>query len=220
MAKEVLDRVGAVVLLVVLLPAYAGIAAAVAIGSRREGVLFRQRRIGRHGREFVLLKFRTMTGNPADVGEADAHWAARVTGVRQRHEGFDRQTPLGRVLRRTRLDELPQLLNVLRGDMSLVGPRPERSSYVPLFEDAVPGYRDRRRVKPGITGLAQVQGLVGETSIVARVDEDNFYIDNWNLWLDLKILLRTVPAVVSNRMEVDLAMEAPAAEAPAPAVAS
>ena len=104
--------------------------------------------------------------------------------------------------------------------MSLVGPRPERSSYVPLFEDAVPGYRDRRRVKPGITGLAQVQGLVGETSIVARVDEDNFYIDNWNLWLDLKILFRTVPAVVSNRMEVDLATEAPAAEAPAPAVAS
>ena len=101
------------------------------------------------------------------------------------------------MLRRLSLDELPQLLNVLRGDMSLVGPRPERTTYAQLFNEHVYRYADRHRVRSGLTGWAQVHGLRGDTSLADRVEWDNYYIENWSLWLDLKILLLTVPAVLS-----------------------
>ena len=109
-------------------------------------------------------------------------------------EGFDRRTAVGRFIRRTSLDELPQLFNVLRGEMSLVGPRPERPEFVELFRHDVDRYGDRHRVKSGITGWAQVHGLRGQTSLSERVEWDNFYIENWSLWLDLKILLMTFAA--------------------------
>jgi lipopolysaccharide/colanic/teichoic acid biosynthesis glycosyltransferase len=108
----------------------------------------------------------------------------------------DQRTRVGRFLRRTSLDELPQLFNVLKGEMSIVGPRPERPEYVELFEDRVERYDDRHRVKAGITGWAQVHGLRGQTSLSDRIEWDNFYIENWSLWLDLKILLMTAAAVV------------------------
>jgi len=111
-------------------------------------------------------------------------------------EGVDRRTTVGRFLRKTSLDELPQLLNVLRGDMSLVGPRPERPEYVLLFRERMPRYQDRLRVKAGITGWAQVHGLRGQTSLRDRIEWDNYYIENWSLLLDLKILLPTVLAVL------------------------
>ncbi len=114
-------------------------------------------------------------------------------------EGDDRRTPIGRFLRRSSLDELPQLLNVLRGEMSLIGPRPERPEFVELFNQDIIRYDDRHRVKSGITGWAQVHGLRGQTSLAERVEWDNYYIAHWSLGLDLKILALTFVAVCSQR---------------------
>src|SRR4030081_1882765 len=110
-------------------------------------------------------------------------------------EGKDRRTSVGRFLRRTSLDELPQLFNVLKGDMSLIGPRPERPEFVELFMNDIVRYGDRHRVKSGITGWAQVHGLRGQTSLAERVEWDNYYIANWSLGLDLEMLALTVAAL-------------------------
>ncbi|HWY90527.1 MAG TPA: sugar transferase, partial [Solirubrobacteraceae bacterium] len=110
-------------------------------------------------------------------------------------EGDDRRTPIGRLLRRTSVDELPQLFNVLKGDMSLIGPRPERPEFVELFMNDITRYGDRHRVKSGITGWAQVHGLRGQTSLAERVEWDNYYIAYWSLGLDLKILALTLVAM-------------------------
>ena len=114
-------------------------------------------------------------------------------------EGDDRRTWIGKIMRKTSMDELPQLLNVLRGEMSLVGPRPERPEFVELFAMQVRRYGDRHRVKAGITGWAQVHGLRGQTSIADRAEFDNYYIENWSLHLDFKILVLTVLAVLEKR---------------------
>src|SRR5205085_7794894 len=113
-------------------------------------------------------------------------------------EGEDRRTAVGRFLRSTSLDELPQLFNVLKGEMSLVGPRPERPEFVSLFRQDIDRYSDRHRVKSGITGWAQVHGYRGQTSLHDRVEWDNFYIENWSLWLDVKVLLLTVTAIFNS----------------------
>ncbi|WP_118082637.1 exopolysaccharide biosynthesis polyprenyl glycosylphosphotransferase [Streptomyces sp. CC0208] len=149
------------------------------------GVVFRQERIGKDGKPFTLLKFRTH--RPVDAHEAATRWS-----VANEH-----QMPwLCRFLRRTSLDELLQLWNVLRGDMSLVGPRPERPYFVAKFSQTYPGYAARHRMRTGITGLAQINGLRGDTSIEDRCRFDNAYIDNWSLWQDFCILLRTAAALV------------------------
>jgi len=149
------------------------------------GVVFRQERIGKDGRPFTLLKFRTY--RPDDEHEAATRWS--VAGER-------RMSPFCRFLRQTSLDELLQLWNVLRGDMSLVGPRPERPYFVGQFSQTYPGYAARHRMRVGITGLAQINGLRGDTSIEDRARYDNAYIDNWSLWQDVCILLRTAAAFV------------------------
>ena len=162
----------------------------LALAVRWEGrdVIFRQPRVGQNGEIFDLLKFRSM--QPADAVEAATTWSiacdARVGSV-------------GRLLRRTSLDELPQLWNILRGDMSLVGPRPERPHFVEQFSQQYSLYAKRHRVKAGLTGLAQVSGLRGDTSIADRARYDNFYIEHWSLWLDIKILVRTVTEVLFAR---------------------
>ncbi|MGY1681893.1 sugar transferase [Geodermatophilus sp. SYSU D01176] len=148
-------------------------------------VLFRQTRIGLDGRPFTLLKFCSM--RPASGSEASTRWNIAED---------ERLRPIGRFLRRTSLDELPQLWNVLRGDMSLVGPRPERPYFVDEFTRQFPWYTARHRVPAGLTGWAQIHGLRGDTSIGDRARFDNFYIENWSMWGDIKILLRTAGQVL------------------------
>lgn len=188
--KHAFDRLSALGILVLLAPLLLGIAVATKLSSPGP-VLFRQRRVGRDGVAFDLLKFRSMAPLPADA-EAFAPAVGDAPGG---VEGVDRRTTIGRVLRRTSLDELPQLFNVLRGDMSLVGPRPERPEFVELFSEHVNRYDDRHRVKSGITGWAQVHGLRGQTSLSDRIEWDNYYIEHWSLALDLRIFLLTVTAV-------------------------
>ncbi|MEE1929218.1 sugar transferase [Streptomyces sp. TRM 70351] len=148
------------------------------------GVVFRQERVGLGGRSFTLLKFRTL--RPADAYESATRWSVA-------HDR--RMSPVGRLLRRTSLDELPQLWNVLRGDMSLVGPRPERPYFVARFSETYPGYAHRHRMPAGITGLAQVHGLRGDTSIEDRARFDNHYVASWSLWQDVRILARTATSL-------------------------
>jgi exopolysaccharide biosynthesis polyprenyl glycosylphosphotransferase len=200
--KHAVDRVLALTLLVVFAPVI--VLAAVAVRLSSPGpAFFRQRRVGRDGREFEFYKFRSMREAPAEAlvqaqgaGAVDFLLAGDVApgGV----EGEDRRTAVGRFLRGTSLDELPQLFNVLRGDMSLVGPRPERPEFVELFRQDIIRYGDRHRVKSGITGWAQVHGLRGQTSLAERVEWDNYYIAHWSLGLDLKILALTLVALFRN----------------------
>lgn len=149
------------------------------------GVVFRQERIGKDGRPFTMLKLRTH--RPASAHEAATRWSVANEQDMSRFCHF---------LRRTSLDELLQLWNVFRGDMSLVGPRPERPFFVAEFSQAHPGYPARHRMRTGITGLAQINGLRGDTSIEDRCRYDNAYIDNWSLWQDICILLRTAAQFV------------------------
>jgi exopolysaccharide biosynthesis polyprenyl glycosylphosphotransferase len=178
--------------LVVIAPLLAAIALAVRLESPGP-ILFRQRRVGRDGQVFDLLKFRSMRADPEPTDFVPAEGTA-PGGV----EGLDRRTRVGRFLRRTSLDELPQLLNVLRGEMSLVGPRPERPEFVELFARDIQRYDERHRVRSGLTGWAQVHGYRGQTSLTDRVEWDNYYIEHWSLGLDLKILLMTVGVVIQS----------------------
>ncbi|MFC8226262.1 exopolysaccharide biosynthesis polyprenyl glycosylphosphotransferase [Streptomyces sp. NPDC057287] len=181
--KRAMDAVLAAAALVAASPVMAACALAVRVCDG-PGVIFRQERIGESGRPFVLLKFRTL--RPADEHESATRWNVSADG---------RMSRAGRLLRRTSLDELPQLWNVVRGDMSLVGPRPERPYFVQQFSRMHPGYRTRHRMPVGITGLAQVHGLRGDTSIEDRARFDNRYIETWSLWQDLCVLARTAGSV-------------------------
>jgi exopolysaccharide biosynthesis polyprenyl glycosylphosphotransferase len=199
--KYVLDRVSAAVLLVLLSPLLVAIAAAVWLSLGRP-ILYGQRRIGMDGREFRMLKFRTMRPAAEDDDDAeDVELLLEDETAPGGVEGADRRTRLGTFLRKASLDELPQLLNVLKGEMSLVGPRPERPEFVEYFGGRVRRYDARHRVKSGITGWAQIHRLRGQTSITDRVEWDNYYIENFSLWLDVKILLRTVPEVFRGGAE-------------------
>src|SRR4051812_25355306 len=188
-AKYLVGRCLACVALVLLMPLLAVLAAAVRVSSPGP-LLFRQRRVGEGGEIFEMLKFRSLRVGD-DRGFVPAAGAA-PGGV----EGDDRRTVVGRFLRRTSLDELPQLWNVTRGDMCLVGPRPERPEHVARFSAEIPGYARRHRVRVGLTGLAQVRGSRGATCIARRAELDNAYIERWSLGLDLRILGATVGAVL------------------------
>jgi exopolysaccharide biosynthesis polyprenyl glycosylphosphotransferase len=182
--KRASDIVAASVALVLLSPVLLLCAIATRIEGGR-GVFFRQDRIGRYGKPFQLVKFRSM--RPSDEAESATNWSVA---------GDPRVGPVGRFLRRTSLDELPQLWNILRGDMTVVGPRPERPYFVDRFSADYPDYAMRHRVPVGLTGLAQVSGLRGDTPISDRARFDNYYIENWSLWLDVKVILRTVAEVL------------------------
>jgi putative colanic acid biosynthesis UDP-glucose lipid carrier transferase len=187
--KRAFDIVVAGLALLIFLPLL--LVVGVAIWMESEGpVLFRQQRTGLHGRPFRIYKFRTM----------------RVTEdgptIRQAERGDSRVTPLGALLRRLSLDELPQLLNVLRGEMSIVGPRPHALAHDMVWSRRVPGYADRFRARPGLTGAAQVSGYRGEVAndegLWARIAADNAYIENWSLATDLGLVARTVPLLFGD----------------------
>jgi exopolysaccharide biosynthesis polyprenyl glycosylphosphotransferase len=185
--KRAFDIVFAAPLLLLVAPLIGLCALAVRVEGG-SGVLFRQSRVGRDGRVFECLKLRSM--RPAGEADSATTWSIAAD---------DRVGPVGRFLRRTSLDELPQLWNVLRGDMTLVGPRPERPHFVDRFSAEHERYAHRHRVQAGLTGLAQVSGLRGDTSIADRARFDNYYIEHWSLWLDVKIIIRTFAEVLFAR---------------------
>jgi lipopolysaccharide/colanic/teichoic acid biosynthesis glycosyltransferase len=191
--KRIIDVAGALVLLVVAVPVIALAALLVRLTSRGPA-FYSQTRVGRGGRPFTIYKIRSMVHN-----------AEKVSGAQWCRPGDKRVMPIGKLLRRTHLDELPQLWNILKGEMSLIGPRPERPEFVPQLEAALPRYRERLLVLPGVSGLAQVH--LGPDTDLASVERklayDLYYIKNQGLWTDLRILVATVfhvfqPFVVSR----------------------
>ena len=186
--KAAFDRLGSLLLLIVLSPVFLVLAVLVKL-SGTGPVLFRQKRHGIGGEAIEILKFRTMKQHREPQGE-----------VVQATEDDHRVTFIGRILRRSSLDELPQLINVLRGEMSLVGPRPHAIEHNEAFKSRIPKYMLRHKVRPGMTGWAQVNGFRGitdtEEKMVLRIEHDLWYIQNWSLWLDLKILLQTPLAMI------------------------
>lgn len=187
MLKRVFDITFSLVALIVLAPIMAVIAVAVKLTSPGP-ILFAQERVGLNGRLFTMYKFRTM--RVASDTESDTKWTT---------SNDPRRTPIGTVLRKTSLDELPQFFNVLKGDMSVVGPRPERPHFVEQFADDVEKYNHRHRLKVGITGWAQVNGWRGDTSIERRIECDLYYLQNWSFSFDLRIIAQTIWSCVAGR---------------------
>jgi Undecaprenyl-phosphate glucose phosphotransferase len=186
-AKRGMDVVGSIAAILIFSPVMLIVALLVKLSSRGP-VFYRQERMGLDGKTFAMLKFRSMPVN-----------SEAATGPVWASKGDLRPTWIGRILRKSSLDELPQFFNVLRGEMSLVGPRPERPVFVDQFRRQVPGYYLRHSVKAGCTGWAQVNGWRGNTSIERRIECDLYYIQNWSLWLDLRIIFMTVIVGFFNR---------------------
>jgi exopolysaccharide biosynthesis polyprenyl glycosylphosphotransferase len=179
-SKRIVDIVGSLLGLIVFSPFM--IFAAVGIKMSSPGpLIFKQERVGLHNRTFQMYKFRTMEVQQ----ETDEKKAWTV-------KDDPRVTRIGRLLRRTSIDEMPQLINILRGDMSLVGPRPERPLFVEKFKEEIPRYMIKHQVRPGLTGWAQINGYRGDTSIRRRIDYDIYYIENWTMGMDIKIMFLTV----------------------------
>lgn len=184
--KRAMDVVGACMLLIALSPLLMMVSLLVRLGSPGE-IFYCQERMGLDGRPFQIFKFRTMH---ADAEQHGPGWTVRDD---------PRRTKLGSFLRKYNIDELPQLINVLVGEMSLVGPRPERPIYVQKFRQGIPRYMERHREKAGLTGWAQVNGLRGDTSIAERTKYDLWYVENWSIWLDIRIIVRTIIQTVQGQ---------------------
>ena len=177
--KRTIDVVGSLFGLIILAIPMLIVALIIKITSPGP-LIFKQERIGLHNKAFQMYKFRSM--RVQDASEEKKAWTTK---------NDPRVTPIGKFMRKTNIDELPQLVNVLRGDMSLVGPRPERPFFVKKFQEVIPRYMIKHQVRPGMTGWAQVNGYRGDTSIVKRIECDLYYVENWTLWLDFKILFLT-----------------------------
>jgi len=178
--KRLIDIVGSIAALAIFAIPMIVIAIAIKCGSKGP-IIYRQLRVGKHGKEFYMYKFRSMYVE--DKEKEKSQWT---------HRGDSRVTRIGKFIRKTSLDELPQLFNVLAGQMSLVGPRPERPQFVEKFREEIPRYMVKHQVRPGMTGWAQINGYRGDTSIKRRIDHDLYYIENWTLGLDIKILFLTL----------------------------
>ena len=178
--KRLIDILGSAMALIIFSPIM--LVTAILVKCTSKGpIIYAQERVGLHNRPFKMYKFRSMYVQRPE--EELTKWTTR---------GDPRVTPLGHFIRHTNIDEMPQFFNVLRGDMSLVGPRPERPQFVEKFKEEIPRYMIKHQVRPGITGWAQVNGLRGDTSIQKRVEYDLYYIENWTLGLDIKILFMTI----------------------------
>ncbi|MBQ6513447.1 MAG: undecaprenyl-phosphate glucose phosphotransferase [Clostridia bacterium] len=187
--KRIFDFVMSALGLIVLSP----LMLLIALGVKLSGpgpILFKQTRVGYQRKEFKMLKFRSMKTN----ADENTTWTKNED---------DRRTAFGKLIRKTSMDELPQLINVLKGDMSLVGPRPELPYFVQQFKESIPFYMVKHQVKPGITGWAQVNGYRGDTSITKRIELDLWYIDNWSIWLDIRILFRTIFGGMLNKEKLN-----------------
>ena len=178
-AKRAVDLIGATVAIILFSPVMLLTVLVVAL-TEEGSVIYRQERVGLHNQVFYMYKFRSMIMQ--DEEKEKAEWSTR---------NDPRITPVGKLIRRTSIDELPQLFNVLKGEMSLVGPRPERPQFVQKFRDEIPRYMVKHQVRPGMTGWAQINGYRGDTSIEKRIEYDLYYIENWTMGLDLKILVLT-----------------------------
>lgn len=179
-AKRAVDLIGATVAIILFSPVM--LLTVLVVAFTEEGsVIYRQERVGLHNQVFYMYKFRSMIMQ--DEEEEKAEWSTR---------NDPRITPVGKLIRRTSIDELPQLFNVLKGEMSLVGPRPERPQFVQKFRDEIPRYMVKHQVRPGMTGWAQINGYRGDTSIEKRIEYDLYYIENWTMVFDMKILILTI----------------------------
>ena len=178
--KRTMDIVGSILMLIIFSPIFLASAIAVKVSSKGP-VIYRQERVGLHNSKFIMYKFRTM--ELQKESEEKKGWTT---------QNDPRVTKVGRVLRRTSMDELPQLINILKGDMSIVGPRPERPQFVAQFKEEIPRYMVKHQVRPGLTGWAQVNGLRGDTSIKDRIKFDIYYIENWSVLFDIRIMFMTV----------------------------
>lgn len=179
-AKRAVDLIGATVAIILFSPVMLLTVLVVAL-TEEGSVIYRQERVGLHNQVFYMYKFRSMIMQ--DEEKEKAEWSTR---------NDPRITPVGKLIRRTSIDELPQLFNVLKGEMSLVGPRPERPQFVQKFRDEIPRYMVKHQVRPGITGWAQINGYRGDTSIEKRIEYDLYYIENWTMVFDMKILILTI----------------------------
>lgn len=179
-AKRAVDLIGATVAIILFSPVMLLTVLVVAL-TEEGSVIYRQERVGLHNQVFYMYKFRSMIMQ--DEEKEKAEWSTR---------NDPRITPVGKLIRRTSIDELPQLFNVLKGEMSLVGPRPERPQFVQKFRDEIPRYMVKRQVRPGMTGWAQINGYRGNTSIEKRIEYDLYYIENWTMVFDMKILILTI----------------------------
>ena len=179
-AKRAVDLIGATVAIILFSPVMLLTALVVAL-TEEGSVIYRQERVGLHNQVFYMYKFRSMIMQ--DEEKEKAEWSTRTD---------PRITPVGKLIRRTSIDELPQLFNVLKGEMSLVGPRPERPQFVQKFRDEIPRYMVKHQVRPGMTGWAQINGYRGNTSIEKRIEYDLYYIENWTMVFDMKILILTI----------------------------
>ncbi|MGN0244116.1 MAG: undecaprenyl-phosphate glucose phosphotransferase [Lachnospiraceae bacterium] len=180
MLKRIIDIIGSLIAIILFSPIM--LVTAILVKKSSEGpIIFKQTRVGLGNKEFSMYKFRSMGVQKA---------SQEKTGWTTKND--PRVTPIGRIIRKTSIDELPQLFNVLKGDMSLVGPRPERPQFVMKFREEIPRYMIKHQVRPGITGWAQVNGFRGDTSIRGRIDHDLYYIENWTLLFDIKILFLTI----------------------------
>ena len=185
--KHFLDIIVSLILIIILTPIYLLLSILIKLTSKGP-IIFKQQRVGYGNKEFTMYKFRTMRTD-ANMGNG---WTTK---------NDPRTTGIGKILRKTSLDEIPQLFNVIAGNMSLVGPRPELKFFVDKFTQEIPKYNIKHRVKPGITGLAQINGYRGDTSILQRINYDIYYIEEWTLQLDIYILLRTFFYGFLNRNE-------------------
>ena len=179
-AKRAVDLIGATVAIILFSPVMLLTVLVVAL-TEEGSVIYRQERVGLHNQVFYMYKFRSMIMQ--DEEKEKAEWSTR---------NDPRITPVGKLIRRTSIDELPQLFNVLKGEMSLVGPRPERPQFVQKFRDEIPRYMVKHQVHPGMTGWAQINGYRGDTSIEKRIEYDLYYIENWTMVFDMKILILTI----------------------------
>lgn len=187
MVKRIFDVVFSLCSLCVLSPLFLIVAIAVKFNSKGP-VIYKQERVGEGGKPFIMYKFRSMYSENQYID--DKKWTQK---------GDSRITRVGKIIRKTSIDELPQLYNILKGDMSLIGPRPERPYFVNKFRESVPKYMIKHHVRPGMTGWAQINGYRGNTSIVKRIEYDIYYVENWSVLLDIKIFFKTLPALLNDK---------------------